>query len=101
MEELVPSKFLLSQNFPNPFKEITKIKYCLPVKIKVKLTVFREGGENVKELVNKIQKAGTYEFKFASYDLPDGIYNYQLQAVDLESNSRQVFFETKKMILLR
>lgn len=108
MTELVPSNFLLSQNFPNPFKENTRIKYCLPVKIQVKLTVFSDDGECVKELVNKIQEPGTYESKFDSSDIPDGFYHYQLQAFELESGPTgdhkspgQVFIETKRMQLFR
>jgi len=101
MEELVPSKFYLSQNSPNPFKETTKIKYCLPVKTKVNLTLFNSNGEKVKELLNSKQEAGTYEIKFDGHDLPDGYYYYQLQAVDPESCSRETFVETKKMILIK
>ncbi len=52
MEVLVPSEFYLSQNSPNPFKDMTKIKYCLPCKTKVILTLFNSTGEMIKELVN-------------------------------------------------
>jgi len=101
MEELVPSEFYLSQNFPNPFKDSTKIKYCLPVKTDVNLTVYNSVGEKVKELVNTMQEAGTYEIKLGSGDFPNGSYYYRIQAVDPLTNSSQPFVETKKMILLR
>ena len=101
MEELVPSEFHLSQNFPNPFKDSTKIKYCLPVKTKVNLTVYNSGGEKVKELVNKIQEADTYEVKLERGDLPDGSYYYRMQAVDPLTGALKPFIETKKMLLLK
>ena len=101
MEELVPSEFHLSQNFPNPFKDETKIKYCLPVKIKVNLTVFNSDGEKVKELINKTQEAGTYEVKLENGDLPAGNYYYRMQAVNSELITGQCFIETKKMLLLK
>ena len=101
MDELVPSEFFLSQNYPNPFKSKTTVKYCLSEKAKVKLTLFNSKGEKVKELFNKIQKAGTYETILNSQDLQAGIYYYQLKAVDLESCTRQLFIQTKKMVLLK
>ena len=101
MEDIVPSEFYLGQNSPNPFKEMTKIKYCLPLKTKVNLNLFNSNGDKVKELLNNIQEAGTYEVKFDAHNVPDGDYYYQLQAVDPDSSSKQVFAETKKMILLK
>jgi len=106
MEELVPSKFFLSQNFPNPFSDETKIKYCLPVKTKINLTVYNSDGVKVKELVNKIQDAGTYEAKFENGSLSAGTYYYTIQANDPSSNSLQEeagqkFIETKRMLLIK
>jgi len=106
MEELLPSKFFLSQNFPNPFKDETKIKYCLPVRTKVNLNVYNSDGVKVKELVNKIQNAGTYEVKFENGNLSAGPYYYTIQANDpLLSNQTSEaivrFVETKKMNLIK
>jgi hypothetical protein len=101
MDELVPSEFYVSQNYPNPFKDKTTIKYCLSEKTKVELTLFNSNGEKVKELFNKIQNAGTYETILDSQDFPAGDYYYRLKATDLKSGNRRLFVETKKMILLR
>ena len=104
MEELVPSKFFLSQNFPNPFTDETKIKYCLPVRTKVNITVYNSEGVKVKELVNKIQDAGTYEVKFENGNLSAGPYYYTIQANNPAQNDQkeltgEKFVETKKMLL--
>ena len=99
--ELVPSEFYLSQNYPNPFKDKTTIKYCLPEISKVKLTLFNSKSEKVKELFSKVQRVGTYETAFHSEDLPAGVYYYEIQAVDPKGTSRQLFVETKKMVLLK
>ena len=101
MNDLVPSEFYLSQNYPNPFKDKTTIKYCLSEKTEVKIMLFNSSCEKVIELINKVQKAGTYETILDSQDLPDGVYYYQLKAVDPKSGTRQLFDETKKMILQR
>lgn len=100
-DELVPSEFFLSQNYPNPFKEKTTIKYCLSEKAKAKLTLFNSKGEKVTELFNKVQKAGTYETILDSQDFPAGIYYYQFKAVEPISRTRQLFVKTKKMVLLK
>jgi hypothetical protein len=113
-DEMIPLKFHLSQNYPNPFKEKTKIKYCLGYKTEVTITIFNSKGEVVEKLLKEKQEAGTYEIEFdasichsgESRDLPEGTYFYQLKADVPETSlpagktgSGQVFIETKKMIL--
>ena len=98
---LLPSELYLSQNFPNPFKEKTKIKYCLPVKSIVKLNIFNSEGTLVKELVNMIHEAGTYELEFNRRDISMGEYYCVIEAIDLTSGLKKVFNDSKKMILLK
>jgi hypothetical protein len=93
MEEIVPTEFQLSQNYPNPFKERTTIKYCVPDKVRIKVEVFDASRNNVKTIVKEIKKAGTYKVEFNAAGLPSAIYFYRLQAGE--------FLETKKMILLK
>jgi hypothetical protein len=99
MAELVPSEFYLSQNYPNPFKDKTTIKYCLSEKAKVELTLFNSKHEKVKELISKVQNAGTYETILDSQDFPAGAYYYQLKAVDPKYTTQKLFVKTKKMVL--
>jgi hypothetical protein len=102
-DEMVPLKFHLSQNYPNPFEEKTTIKYCVAYKTLVAMTIYNSEGEFVKKLVNEEQEAGTYEVEFSTIggsasggnalDLPSGVYFYQLKAGE--------YINTNKMILLR
>lgn len=101
MEDLTPSQYYLGQNFPNPFKEITIIKYCLPVKSKVKLTIYNSDNKKVKNLVNNIQEAGTYEINLDSHDLLDNYYYYELKAIGLPLGLNKIFSGMKRMLLLR
>jgi hypothetical protein len=101
MEELIPSEFYLSQNFPNPFSGQTNIKYCLPVKANVKLNLYNSDGGLVKELLNNTQEAGTYEIKLNSNDFLEGLYYYAIEAVDLSSGLKKIFSDTKKMLLIK
>jgi hypothetical protein len=101
MNDLVPTEFYLSQNYPNPFSERTTIKFCVAYKTKVKLEVLNSEGELIKVLVDEEKEAGTYEVEFAagggqasSIKPPvSGTYFYQLQAGD--------FIETKGMLMIK
>ena len=92
MDELVPSEFYLSQNYPNPFSQITTIKYCIAYKTKVRLEVIDPEGETIKILIDEEKESGSYEVEFNTCGLPEGVYTYQLQAGN--------YLENKKMILL-
>ena len=101
MDELVPSEFYLSQNYPNPFKEKTTIKYCVPDKVLVKLTVLDSDMKIIEELDNEVKEPSTYELEFSAkggsasggnaYKLSSGTYFYRLEA--------KGFNKTKEMIL--
>jgi hypothetical protein len=104
----IPTEFLLSQNFPNPFNPSTKIKYQIPASLNpskggtlVTLKVYDVLGNEIETLVNQEKPAGTYELTWSAAKLPSGVYFYQLKAVDPESSSGQGFVETKKMLLLK
>lgn len=91
--EIIPIKFELSQNFPNPFNPSTTIRFSLPVQTQLKINIYNMLGELVKTLSEGIYEAGYYSIKFDAAGLSSGTYIYRL-----ESNN---FTETKKMILLR
>ena len=98
VENLVPSEFYLSQNYPNPFREKTIIKFCIAYKTKVRLEVLNSEGNIIKVLIDEEKEAGTYEIEFNSHfgegrNLTSGVYFYQLQAGEFKS--------TKKMILMK
>jgi hypothetical protein len=80
MDELVPTEFYLSQNYPNPYKDKTTIKYCVPDKTLIKLTVLDADMTIIKELVNEVIEAGTYEVEFNADRLSRGTYFYRFEA---------------------
>jgi hypothetical protein len=99
MDEIIPSEYYLSQNFPNPFKETTNIKYCLPFKSKVTLKVFNSDCEMIEQIVNDVQEAGTYEVEFDGQKFSDGDYLYVMEAIAIGSGFKKIFSYKKKMII--
>ena len=93
IDESTPLEFYLSQNYPNPFKEKTTIKYCVAYKTRVQLTVFDHYGNLVEELVDDEKQPGTYAVEFRATTnqfgegrkLDQGYYSYQMQAGDFTS----------------
>jgi hypothetical protein len=60
---------------------------------RVKVSVYDISGKEVSVLVNEELKAGVYEVRFDSGDLPSGIYFYRMET--------EKFTETRKLILLK
>jgi hypothetical protein len=89
----LPEDFSLTQNYPNPFNPSTKIEYSLPEASYVELKVFDILGNEVAELVNEEQSAGTYRADFTADNLASGFYVAQLIAGD--------YSKTIKMSLLK
>ena len=81
-EKQIPDKFTLFQNYPNPFNPVTTIKYALPQKAMVTLTVYNISGKKIATLVNTTQPAGVYEYTFDGSNLSSGIYFVTLRAND-------------------
>ena len=94
IENLHPSRFVLNQNFPNPFNPSTKITYRLNKPALVKLSVYDITGREVNRLVDRYQSVGDYNISWNSNDdngqkMASGMYFARLN-VDNESVSRKM-----------
>ena len=78
--KMVPSRFALDQNFPNPFNPVTQIRYSLAEDAQVRLEIFNMLGRSVALLSDAQQSAGEYFFEWDAGDLPTGIYLIHFQA---------------------
>jgi hypothetical protein len=96
---ILPTKFELNQNFPNPFNPATTLRYGLPMNSRVKLHIFNVLGQLVAELVNAEQCAGWYQATWNA-NVASGLYIYKLEAVS-QNDPNHRFVEVKKMILMR
>ena len=91
--ENVPEKFILQQNFPNPFNPTAKIRYSIPQLSYVVLKVFDVLGNEIETLVDEVKQIGNYELIWNASYLSSGVYFYQIKASS--------FIETKKMVLIK
>ena len=75
-----PISYDLAQNYPNPFNPSTTIRFVLPSKDNVQLSVYNLLGQQVAELVSAVLPAGEHSVKFNAADLPSGLYIYRISA---------------------
>lgn len=81
--EALPEIFEVFPNFPNPFNNITHIRYQLPEKGKVKIVLYNVLGQRVKTLVNEFQETGGYTVQWdgrneQGTEVGSGVYFYQV-----------------------
>jgi len=89
----IPTGFVLSQNFPNPFNPTTAISFSVPRPSDVTLTVYNVLGQHVTTLTDGRYGQGTYVVHFDATGLPSGVYFYRLESERVIS--------TKMMLLLQ
>jgi hypothetical protein len=90
---LNPETYSLFQNYPNPFNPSTTIRYALPNRSHVTLSVFNMLGQRVADLFNGEVAGGYHEVQFNATNLASGMYFYKLQAGN--------FIQTRKLLLVR
>lgn len=106
---MVPRQFGMSQNMPNPFNPITRIKYQLPEvkgqgKMKVQIELYNVRGQLVRRLVNGERNPGYYQVIWRGRDdglrpVASGVYFYRIKVIN--RHNKVIFGKQKKMILLK
>ena len=96
--ELLPEKFQLYDNYPNPFNSITTINYDLPKTQDVEISIFDILGRRVKSLKYNNLPAGRHSYKWSGVNdfgklVSTGIYFFQIKS--------RSDFGIKKMLLLK
>ena len=89
----VPAEYKLEQNYPNPFNPPTTIRYVLPVRSHVTISVYNTLGQKVATLVDEGEDAGNHEVRFDGTGLASGVYFYRIHAGD--------FLQARKLLLIR
>jgi len=98
-EVVVPERFVLEQNFPNPFNPTTEIRFSMQRSDNVTLTVFNMLGQMVTKAVYSNLQVGQYTYMWNGTDMSgnsvaSGVYFYELQVGNQ-------FRDIKKMVLMK
>ena len=94
----IPYNFWLAQNYPNPYNDVTMIKYSCGKDGYVTLKVYNILGQQLATLISGYRNAGVHAVSWDSKDaqgraLASGVYFYRMIAGS--------FVETKKLLILR
>ena len=89
----VPERMHLDQNYPNPFNPSTTIRFTLPSRTRVRLSVWSMLGQRVAVLRDEEMDAGTHACVFHARGFASGVYFYRLEA--------GASSETRRLLLLR
>lgn len=89
----VPLQYKLHQNYPNPFNPSTTIKFSVPGKSNVLISLYDVTGREVMDIINKEFTAGSHEFQFNAGSLSSGTYFYKIEAGN--------FTDVKRMVLIK
>ena len=82
-----PGTFRLYSNFPNPFRQVSRIAYDLPARTRVSLSIYDIDGRRVRRLADCWQDAGRYSVIWDGKDkkgraCPTGVYFCSLKTED-------------------
>lgn len=80
----------LYQNFPNPANDYTFVKYRLSQPSNVSVTVFDITGKKVLTVDKGYQSAADRTMMVNTSELPDGLYQYRLNAGEVTISKRMI-----------
>ncbi len=80
----------LSQNFPNPFKQLTQLTYTLENRANVCIKVSDLCGREVQSYVNSKQDKGKHTLMIDAGTLNNGIYYYTLLINEIQVESKRM-----------
>lgn len=83
-ENIIPEKFLVYPNYPNPFNPTTNIKINIPQKSHLTIEVYDINGNQVNIINDSFLQPGEYIFKWDSRDkymnlVSSGVYFYKVK----------------------
>lgn len=95
---IIPSKFEVSRNYPNPFNPSTAIKVSLPVTSLVTVKIYNMLGQEVRTLLSAQVSAGTHTLVWHGEDnsgniLPSGSYIYRVTAGQNVTSGKMMFLK--------
>ena len=91
LEEYIQEEFVPEQNYPNPFRDMTRIRFTIPVQRFVTIEVYNIYGQKLATLLNRTMPEGYHEVEFNGEYLASGIYICRIKA-----DSQQYMYKMMK-----
>lgn len=84
IDDITPQQGLaLFQNYPNPVRSFTTIKFFVPEAQYVNVVVYNQLGQRIETLVDHYKLSGHHEATFDGSSLPGGKYIYKMTTKEL------------------
>ena len=68
VNDMVPTTFALSDNYPNPFNPTTNISFSIPMQLEVRINIYNIMGQLVANVTRAQLNAGTYNVQWNGTD---------------------------------
>jgi hypothetical protein len=94
----LPIPTMLQAPTPNPFTNLTQIRFQIPAKTKVDLKVYNSTGRLVNTLISDELNAGYYNMTWTDKDMQERVQSNGIYFIRLKTND---YDATKKMVLVR
>jgi hypothetical protein len=91
--DLLPTRFSLGQNQPNPFNPVTTIRFGVPQKARVTIMLYDVAGREVMEIADNEFEPGYHERTISASGLGSGVYFCRMVSGS--------FTESRKLLLLK
>ena len=85
-----PDNFILGQNYPNPFTDMTTITFEIPLSAYVSMKVYSVLGEEIAELAGKEYASGLHSVEFDATGLSKGIYFYMIETNKYSASRKMI-----------
>jgi subtilisin family serine protease len=90
-ERVIPDRFVLYQNFPNPFNNRTVLRFELPNDDRVSVSVYDILGRPIAVLADDFYMAGIHELVWEPSAQASGVYIYRLRFGGGDFTGRMVY----------
>ena len=96
--KVIPGKFALHQNFPNPFNPSTEIRFDLPEEGKVYLAIYNLMGQKIRTLFSDNMTPGYHAILWDGTNdmgshVSTGMYFYSIQSSEFQATKKMLFLK--------
>lgn len=95
----LPTEITLHQNYPNPFNPATTIRFSLPVRSHVRITVVNTLGQTLSLLLDEVKDPGEALVQWTP-TVSSGVYYVRIEAIAI-GNPEKRFVGARKMLFMK